>query len=103
DNLEIQGREEPFPGSTTLAINTAIGMRVAGDRVAVYRGEPPLVRVNAYGFTPKRRSQTLPHGGKIRTVSGQIEVTWPDGTRARVWSVGSWGVAVLVKPVLARR
>ena len=103
DSLQIQAREEPYPGSTTLAINTAIAMGVAGDRVAVYRGDPPLVRVNRAGFTPRRRSQKLPHGGRIRSVAGQIEVAWPDGSLARVWSVGPWGVAVLFKPVLARR
>ena len=103
-DLEVQAREEPYPGSTTLAINTAIGLRVAGDRVAVYKGEPLLVRVNGGGYIPTGKGRQLPHGGRIRRVnSTELEVDWPDGTAARIWSVSSWGVAVLLRPAPARR
>jgi hypothetical protein len=103
DSLEVQAREEPYPGSTTLAINTAVAMRVGRNRVVVERGDPLVVRLNGLGLVPRRRPAALPGGGSIRSQGGQVEVRWPDGTLARVWSVSSWGVAVLVKPVLARR
>lgn len=103
DSLQIQAREEPFPGSKYVAINTALAMRVAGNRVVISRGMPlPAVRVNGLGFSPLRSSRTLPHGGKIRVVQGQIEVAWPDGSLARVWPVGGWGVAFLLRPSPAR-
>jgi hypothetical protein len=102
-DLEVQAREVPFPGRRDVSVNSAVAMRVAGDRVEVYRGDPLEVRVNRLGFVPTAKLRSLPGGGRIRIVSGQIEVRWPDGTLARVWSVGQWGVAVLLKPALARR
>jgi hypothetical protein len=103
-DLEVQAREEPYPGSTSLSINTAIGLRVAGDAVAVYKGDPLIVRVNHAGYIPTRRARKLPHGGSIRKVNAkELEVDWPDGTAARIWSVSSWGVAVLVRPMPARK
>jgi hypothetical protein len=112
DNLEVQVREQPYPGSKTLAINTAVAMRVAGDRVAVY-GSELVVRVNGGGFVPRAKPTRLPHGGTIRGFSGalhsghqpvaQVEVEWPDGTIARVYSVSVWGVAVLLRPAPSRQ
>lgn len=102
-DLEVQARQQPFPGSREVSINTAIAMRVGGDRVSVYHGDPLEVRVNGLGFVPAARARPLPHGGRIRLVSGQVEVRWPDGSLARVWRVGSWGVAVLIKPAAGRR
>jgi VWD domain-containing protein len=103
DSLEVQVREEPYPGSTTLAINTAVALRVGSNRVVVSRGQPLSVRVNGLGFLVRTRATALPGGGSIARVADQLEVTWPDSTVARLWSVASWGVAVLVKPVEARK
>jgi hypothetical protein len=104
DGLEVQAREEPYPSSNAVAINTAVAMRVEGDRVVVSRGEPvPVVRVNGSGFLPASKPLALPHGGRIRVVQGEIEVAWKDGTLARVWSVSTWGVAFLLRPVATRQ
>src|SRR5207249_7752734 len=101
--LELQARQEPYPGRNDVSINTAFAMRVAGDRVAVYRGDPLLVRVNGRGFLVRHKPARLPHGGTIRTLFDQIAVRWPDGTLARVLPVRPWGINVLLRPALARR
>jgi hypothetical protein len=103
-DLEVQARQQPFPGtsllSKALAINTAIAMRVAGDRVGVYM--PDLsVRVDGKGFVPTLKPRRLPRGGRIRLIEGQIEVIWPDGSLVRVFAQA--GLSVLVQPAHARQ
>jgi von Willebrand factor type D domain len=103
-DLDVQVREEPLSESSpigrAIAINTAVAMRVAGDRVGVYT--PGLtVRVNGRGFVPTRRARRLAHGGSVRTVDGEIEVRWPDGSLVRVMAV--FGLGVLVQPAAARQ
>ena len=102
-DLEVQAREQPFPGSHDVSVNTAIAMRVGGVRLEVARGDPLVVRMNRLGLAVSGKGRALPGGGRVRLVARQVEVTWPDGTLVRVWSVGSWGVAVLVRPSAARR
>ena len=102
-DLEVQAREQPFPGSPDVAVNTAIGLRVGGARVEVSRGDPLAIRANGLGLVASGKARVLPGGGRIRLVSRQVEVTWPDGSLVRVWGVGAWGVAVLVKPAAGRR
>ncbi len=103
DSLEVQVREEPYPGAPNLAINTAVALRVGSDRVVVSRGQPLSVQVGGRGFLVPARPARLAGGGRIAMVRDQVEVVWPDSTVARIWSVGTWGVAVLVKPVAARK
>jgi von Willebrand factor type D domain len=102
-DLEVQARSQPYPGSRDVSVNTAIAMRAGGSRVEVDRGEPLGVRVNGLGLAVAAKPTPLAGGGRIRLVSGQVEITWPDGSLVRVWSVGSWGVALLVKPAPRRR
>lgn len=102
DSLEVQVREQPYPGSNTLAINTAIALRVGTDRIVVSSGRPLPVRVNGSGFVPVQPTP-LPGGGRIARVGDQLEITWPEATVARLWSVGWYGVAVLLSPVDARK
>jgi hypothetical protein len=77
-------------------------MQVAGTRVEVDRGSSPIVRVNGAVTTLGSSTRTLPGGGTVAEVSGNIVVTWPDGTQAQLWGVGPWGVAYLVQPAAAR-
>ena len=71
-------------------MNTAIAVRVGGSRVEVDRGDPLLVRLNGLGLQVTAKPRLLPGGGRVRLVVGQVELTWPDGSLARIWSVGSW-------------
>ncbi len=103
-DLDVQVREEPLSESSpigrAIAINTAIAMRVAGDRVGVYT--PGLsVRVNGRGFVPTARARRLPRGGSIRLTGGEVEVRWPDGSLVRV--MPAFGLGVLVQPTTARQ
>jgi hypothetical protein len=111
DDLEVQARQEPLPRTVLaaakdrLSVNTAFAMRVAGTRVAVYRGElRPTLRVNGASVpVPQDGAQIdLPGGGAVVDRDGQIGVVWPDGTEMRVWQVGAWGVANLFQPAPAR-
>jgi hypothetical protein len=84
-DLEAQVRQEPWPGSKVVSMNTAVAMRVAGDRVAVYKGQPLSVRVNERPVLLKRKDVRLPRGGVLRPLRrGELDVVWPDGTVIRV-------------------
>jgi len=88
DDLEIQERQQPFPRSRELAINTAVAMRVAG----------AIVEVDAGGSTGslvlwvnKRRVQAprslrLSGGGLLSAGGATVTVSWPDGTQAQLFS-----------------
>lgn len=87
DSLDVQIREQPFPGAGDVSVDTATAMRVgnaivelAGDRAGtlqlwVDRKRVPLV------------NRALAGGGKVEVVDdGYVFVLWPDGTRASVFS-----------------
>ena len=83
-------------------MNTAASMRVAGDRVAVYRGSPLSVRV---GGRPVLLSKELrlPHGGTVTPLRrGQIEVVWPDGSIVRVVPTGDLMINLVVSLAASR-
>lgn len=104
DDLEIQVRQEPYPGSRWVSINTAVGMRVAGDRVLVEAGTPLRLRVGSEPLrVPIGTSKNLPGGGRITAHQDQVAIGWPDGSEARIWSVGAYGVAALFAPAPSRR
>jgi len=95
DDLEIQERQEPFK-SPDVTVNSAVAMSVAGDRVEVDRGL--VLRVNGTEGAPG----ALPHGGTVASEQGVITVTWPDGSQARLSTIGPWGVVYLFEPAPAR-
>jgi von Willebrand factor type D domain len=103
DDFDIQARQEPYPGSPFVSINSALAMRVGQATVEVDRGLPLVVRVDRRPVRiPDRRVLLLGGGGGVSEGGGQIAVVWPDGTEARVWSVSKWGVALLLRPAAAR-
>src|SRR5207253_10094231 len=67
DDLEIQARQEPYPLSQFVSINSALAMRVGRAVVEVDRGLPPVVRVDKRPVRiPNRRVLLLPGGGGVR-------------------------------------
>ncbi len=93
-NLDIQIRQQPFPGAGDVAVNTATAMRVgttivelAGDRSGnlllwIDRKPVPLA------------SQALAGGGTLSVSEGRFAtVTWPDGTQATVYSATTVAIA----------
>jgi hypothetical protein len=101
DDLEIQERQEPFR-SPDLTVDTAVAMRVAGDRVEIDAGRSPRVLVDGVATTLRAAALPLPHGGTVAAQTGLVVVTWPDGSQARAWGVGPWGVSYLFEPAPSR-
>jgi hypothetical protein len=103
DDLEIQVRQQPWPGSDVVSQNVAVAMRVAGDRVGVYRGDPLVVRANGRPVLLKRDIR-LPGGGTIKPLrQGQIDVVWPDASAVRVIPTGDLSTDVIVSLAEARQ
>lgn len=101
-DLEIQARQEPWKlGKTVIrsvTINTQFAIKVGAGRATFSPASgQPAVRVN--GAAP----QTLAAGASVAVGSGritsdgeQLTATWPDGSQAVIWPVGSWGLAISV-------
>ncbi len=105
DNLEIQSRQVPYPSTLfpefahSLAMNTAFAMRVGGAIVEIDRGSPLVLYVNhRRRFAANGRTIALPGGGRVRYGSTETTITWSDGTRALVNSIGEEGVNIAVTP-----
>jgi hypothetical protein len=106
DGFQLQLRQQPFPGSLKVSVNTAAAMDVAGDRVEVDMGTQGLVLL-VNGVPQSAATLTLPHGGTVATGmtgTGQLmTITWPDSSVATINQIGPWGLhdrqTVLQHPV----
>ncbi len=89
DDLEVQVRQEPFPGAGSIAVDTATAMRVNGTVVelAANRSDNLQLWVNRQPVAAADR--TLAGGGKISFGPGGATVTWPDGTAVSVFSMST--------------
>jgi hypothetical protein len=101
DGFQLQLRQQPFPGSLKVAVNTAAAMDVAGDRVEVDMGTQGLALL-VNGVPRSAATLTLPHGGTVATGmtgTGQLmTVTWPDSSVATINQIGTWGLHVSLRP-----
>jgi hypothetical protein len=107
-DIDIQARQEPWLKSERATINTQIAMGVEGRRVTVSAGsgalDPPVARIDG-AVDPLAAGETraLGNGSVTRTRDdGWIVVTWPDGSKATVRGVGSYGVAATVQLAAGR-
>lgn len=107
-DLDIQARQEPWLKSDRATINSQIAMGIEGHRVTVSAGsgvlDPPVVRIDgAEGALAPGETRSLGTGSVSRTRDdGWIAVTWPDGSKAVVRGVGSYGVAATVQLAAGR-
>ena len=109
-DLEVQARQQQARTvagvpSDTVSVNTGLAMRVGRARVGVYATRSGMrVRVNGRQMkTPTGGARlSLPRGGALADRAGQLAVLWPDGSEARVWSLGTSGLAVMMLPAPAR-
>ena len=106
--FEVQARQEPWEKSKYVSINTQFAFRIGKARVTIAAGGAREVRVNGALRRPDRAPVGLPGGGSIRDAAPDdrcfgLVLTWPDGSRACVWSVGVWGVALSLQPSAALR
>jgi von Willebrand factor type D domain len=88
DDLEIQIRQQPFPGAASVAVDTATAMQVSGTIVELAvnaSGDLQLwVNRNAVPYA----SRTLSGGGKLSVQTPwSAKVTWPDGTAVTVFTI----------------
>lgn len=79
-DLVVQARQEPWGSSETVAINTAVAMNVAGDRVGVYAERSSALYVNSEATELSGSSLSLPNGGTVTNEGDLYLVTWPDGS-----------------------
>jgi von Willebrand factor type D domain len=103
--LAVQVRQAPWPGSRRVAVNTAVAMDVAGVRVQVtmVRGRPVLL---VAGAVRPVAGTSLPSGGSVQVgaapLGTAITVTWPDGSKATVDTIGEFGLRLTVGVAKAR-
>jgi hypothetical protein len=89
----IQVRQQPLSGSRYVAINTAIAFKINGDTVEIRAGQPMVLLVN--GKKQTLADKTLSKGGQVNIdQEGTVILTWKDGSKAFVRSVGNYGLAL---------
>ena len=101
--FQIQVRQQPFTGTRSVSVDTAVALDVAGDRVELRVGEQsPTLLVN--GAPSDAANSTLPRGGKVSTARATygryFTVTWPDGSVATIFQIGVWGLHLTAQPAV---
>ncbi|WP_306297041.1 Calx-beta domain-containing protein [Nostoc sp. C052] len=85
DDFEIQTRQQPWNGSTRVSVNTAIALKINGQRIGFYLNDPNPVKINgtataiADGALYALGQNLITHNGNTYTVfsanGDQIQVT----------------------------
>lgn len=84
DDLAIQVRQQPWYESRSVSANTAVAMRVSGDRVGVYAGAEPALMVNGEPTELPAGTLDLTGGGHVAFDGDTYTIAWPDGSRVQV-------------------
>lgn len=107
-DFEIQTRQEPWPGSRDVSMNTAVAMQVGTNRVEVqmYQQEMALL-IN--GKRQPLEKITMDGGGTIVPINtpgwigiNAVTLTWPDKSAVIVNRVGNFGLDIIVAPAPLR-
>jgi hypothetical protein len=90
-DVDVQVRAVPSRPSKVAAWNVAVAMRVVSTDVEVDVGAPPVVRVNGERIALSRSKPRMLVGGGMLSYtsngfSGDVVVTWPDGSQLDVFS-----------------
>ena len=94
DDLDIQVREQRFPGAADVALDTAAAMRVGGNIVELAANSSSRLELWVDRKAVAYGSRALAGGGKISVESPQLAtVTWPDGTAVSVFSGDTIAIA----------
>ena len=93
-DFEVHTRQQPFPGSRTVSINTAVAMRVSTDKVEISITQGRIVLlVNDKAQPLPKQTTKLKGGGTLIPLTTQLtRVQWPDGSFATLEVIGSWGL-----------
>jgi len=93
DDLEVQVRQEPFPGAGNIAVDTAAAMRVNGTVVELATNKSDNLALWVNRQPVAYASRLLTGGGKISVGPDGATVTWPDGTTVSVFSMRTFAAA----------
>jgi hypothetical protein len=94
DNLDIQIREQRFPGEADVALDTATAMRVGDDVVEIAANKSGRLKLWVNRKAVPYGSRALSGGGKISVESPTFaKVTWPDETSVQVFSRDTIAIA----------
>ena len=101
-----QVRQEPVPGSRLAAVNAAVAMDVAGDRVEVaVAGRGLTMLIN--GESRPIEATRLTHGGSVTPGREgtflSLVVDWPDDSYVALRAIGRYGIVITVVPDGDRR
>jgi von Willebrand factor type D domain len=107
-DLEIQVRQRPFLDSRTVAVNSAIAIRVGATRLGFYLSSTGIaVHRDGQTVTVPSGDTALPGGatltrGRDPYAGDAYDITWPDGSTASMARLGSWGLRLSVQLTAAR-
>ena len=94
DDLDVQVREQPFPGAGDVALDTAAAMRVGGTVVELAVNTSGDLQLWVDRHAVAYASRALAGGGRISVLGpGSATVTWPDGTAVSVFSGNTIAIA----------
>ncbi len=93
DDLDVQVRQEPFPGAGNIALDTATAMRVDGTVVELAANASDNLQMWVNRQPVAYAGRSLAGGGKISVGPGGATVTWPDGTAVSVFSMRTFAAA----------
>ena len=96
-DVEIQARQEPYQGSTSVTINTAIAVSADGGRAAVY-ADPTGLRLLVDGTELPLDEPAVAGGLQITAIDDGFQIETDDGTTVYVLGLGQWGLNLLVAP-----
>jgi len=101
-DFEVQLRQQAWPGSRTVALNTAVAMRVGRDVVALQ-----IIRQQFVLFINGKRqalkSNTLQDGSLTIQNGNHALVVWNDGSRVAINFFNTYGLDVFIEPAAARK
>jgi hypothetical protein len=93
DNLDVQIRQQAFPGSGDVSFDTATAMRVGNAIVELAASPNGFLQLWVDRKSVPLASQPLAGGGRLSVSADRFAtVTWPDGTEVSVFSTVSVAV-----------
>jgi len=97
-SVVVQSRQEPWHWWSHASVNTAVAMRVAGDRVAVYLERSPHLVINGTPTPFNGGRIDLPNGGAIVDAEPGYLIVWLGGFRVGVRVASSFLDIGMSKP-----
>lgn len=97
-SVVVQSRQEPWHWWAQASVNTAVAMRVAGDRVGVYLERSPQLVINGTPTPFNGGRIDLPNGGAVVDAEPGYLILWPNGFRVGVRGESSFLDIGMSKP-----